>query len=744
MGDWGLLNLIDEYGVFGTYVTMIYIVVIFVRSIKHKEEDHSFTFKTFLVYYIIFFFLTAGIMPFRESLNLLWFVPILISGIYEYKEYKKRNKITIKKENKAENKEKDKEKKQEKVKEKNSKALGIVTVLVIVFVLFSARLMRLWYSGGDYIIYNIIGDYYTMTKDYDKAADTLFKVDYTDEAFKKVEKAYEEGTKYYYERGEYRKCIDFIKKFDKEYRSSSRDYYSPWRNIKVDYRSMAYKDLYNQYKENGDRQNQFDLMNEIKGTFEEKKIKSEGYNFNDDFNKYECFLYLNDNSSVTFGKYATREDDDIEWKLLYKEDNYMYLFSRYMLYTYPKEVTYVDPEEKHRKNKNRKYDYYDYYEYTEEDKNEIENEKYKDTDLFRHLNVKVYNSFFNEDEKSAMLNIDEREKVSLLDEDMVNYIKENRSENYLSDLYGKSFIWLKSDIEDGKMKALDVYRYSSVSITKKDATLYPIYYDPLLLVIKVDLDEINELAKIEREKQNEEKRKEEIRKEEERLKRIKEATQFDIDFSEKINAMKTIGEYPDYATVEDFDSIQIGKDYMEHPILWILLEKKDGKALLLSKYSPYHDEYNLFVDNEHMEPDKIKLSDIYETFTSKDDIASSFKDYELNHVLETEVIFSKNDKYSKNNDLSTINTKWFFLGIDQIKKYFSDKDGNLLKNKLKTVCSCNSHDDYYTNEIGWWLKDMGEPWWTIACIEEDGGLNEKGVEASYPTMGYRIAMWVKY
>ena len=39
---------------------------------------------------------------------------------------------------------------------------------------------------------------------------------------------------------------------------------------------------------------------------------------------------------------------------------------------------------------------------------------------------------------------------------------------------------------------------------------------------------------------------------------------------------------------------------------------------------------------------------------------------------------------------------------------------------------------------------MGEPWWTIACIEEDGGLNEKGVEASYPTMGYRIAMWVKY
>lgn len=604
-------------------------------------------------------------------------------------------------------------------------------VLIILYICF--LLYHFWYPTGQWIVRNVQGNFFYVTRQYDKSVRAYLDIYDYDSVKDKLEKVYNEGREYYFDNRMYRKCINFIDEFNTEYS------YLLDQDSNSEYIFNSYKELYDEQKvkakdnKKKKKQELFDLITEMKDRYKyNPEILSieNGFNFNDDFNKYESFEYINDKAVVAFGKigYSSAgllyNKTDQGWRLLYKEDNKIYLISSGVILS-----RYMN-------------------EY------QVETLDYKETDMYKFLNEYLYNEMFDENEKKAILPIDDDENISLLSESIISKMIIDGKGRHLNSLISRvpirsglvnmknvgayQHIWIKSDIKNYLAKYVVESSNDEPNIYEKDATDNSINVLP---VICVDLNIISEYGKEERIKQEEIKKMEEAAKKEMEIKKAELSNSFNKAFTAKIEAMKTISEYGDDATIDDFDSILIGnsKTYTgnDMPITWILLEKTDDRALLLSKYSLYPISYDELVDYE---PEKNRKFN-YKDFEDSHYDMNFFNEDELKLILDTEIIISKNDLYNKNNDLSKINRKTFLLGIDDIKKYFSDINGNILQSKLKTYCDKLSENE--GNEIGWWLKDIGELWWTAAYIDGNGNLNERGY-ALNRKLGFRRAMWVKY
>ena len=598
-----------------------------------------------------------------------------------------------------------------------------IKIPVFLFCIWMCCVINFFFYGQiKYLKSNIQASYYLSINSYDKAMDVYLDLQVNDEIDKKIVNTYNKGVEYYYNNGKYRECINFIDKTeDKYYDFNYSEQYKPWRNYKFDYVLNSYKGLYNEFKSENKKQQLFDIIVEIKDRYNYEVIEREGFDFNYDFNSYECFDYINEKGSVYFGKIGMSEmglsemKREVGWHLLFREGNKMYLLCDVVLIS-----RYFN-------------------------ENEVNNLIYEKTDMYNFLNNYLYNEMFDEKDKKAIIKIDD-DNISLLNEELINKMIENDKGTYLNSLINRVPIsymvdsknggsyqkfWVKSDIQNGKAKYIVNTYGNKVNISEINATRNDIN---ILPVICVNTDIIREYGIIERRKQEEQKIKLEKEKKEEAIKKNEQSKKYSVLLREKIKAMKTVKEYNDDATVEDFDTILIGKNktyYAEEytPIAWILLEKDDEKALLLTKYCIDSYPYNDYL--------YIKKC----SYKNRNNAMESFFDDDENeHIMNTKIVVSKNDEFPVNNDLEEIERKTFFLSIDDIKKYFTDDNGKVLNNKLKTLCD-NISDDY-SNELGWWLRDIGELWWTVAYIDSDGNLSKRGMLASIGLVGLRYAMWV--
>lgn len=607
----------------------------------------------------------------------------------------------------------------------------ITFILIILFIWLCYVFNFFFHEQIHYVVQNLKAKCYLFIDDYDKAMDAYLDIQVYDEIDDKIETTYTKGVKYYYDNARFRECIDFVDKINRRYYDfQHNELWKPWRHYDFDYVLNSYKGLYNDYKIRDEKQELFDIIAEIKNRYRQHLdiiLKDADFDFDDDFNDYESFNYLNDKSSVYFGKIGMSEmglsdlKRKVGWKLLYREDNKMYLIcSSVLISRHFNEDAVVESS-------------------------------YEKTDMYSFLNNFLYKEMFDGRENKAIIKIND-EYISLLSEEIIDKMVKDDKGSYLNSLLssvpisylvnaknGGSYqrFWIKSDIENRKAKYVVESSNNKPSISYTDAINSDINVLP---IICVDLNVINEFAKEERHKQTEDKKQEEIKKVEKQHQIIEASKRYDNQLREKISAMKAVTEYPDTATIDDFDTLIIGNQEKggisdnKSPIGWILLEKTDDKALLLNKYSLHtNDYYSRFEHNKFTFKDRL----VYYELSHFDE----FNDDELSHILETEIVLSKNDKYPENNNLDNVRTKLFFLSIDEVKKYFSDKNGILLNNKLKTICDGFSDD--YSNEIGWWLRDIGDLWWTVACIDSNGELNDRGALAS-KRLGCRFAMWVSY
>ena len=133
------------------------------------------------------------------------------------------------------------------------------------------------------------------------------------------------------------------------------------------------------------------------------------------------------------------------------------------------------------------------------------------------------------------------------------------------------------------------------------------------------------------------------------------------DLSNQIKNAKLVSEYPTDTTVDQIDTVTFGHDENNQPIEWIVLEKENGKALLLSKYiltsHCYNEEKNADWETSSMR--KWLNSEYINTIFSKKEQGLILTTDLINYVpVDTRVERSNNTK-----------DKLFLLSEDERKKY---------------------------------------------------------------------------
>ena len=238
------------------------------------------------------------------------------------------------------------------------------------------------------------------------------------------------------------------------------------------------------------------------------------------------------------------------------------------------------------------------------------------------------------------------------------------------------------------------------------------------------------------------------------------------DFIVQIEKAKLVTEYDVNTSVEDMDIVTFGSypqsdvtGKTKDPIEWIVLDRQDNKALLLSKFIIDCKCYN----NEH-----IKVT--WETCTlrkwlNKDFYYQAFNSSEQNKILKTNVV-SNDYIIFGTRGVSNTNDKVFCLSMDEATYYFYQVNmRNILINKRIATRGTNYAKNVdnsgsklmESNNIGWysgnsafWLRSPCYYDGTVGGVSGSGYFNSDVLSTGYylgvdaPHIGVRPAIWILY
>ena len=196
-----------------------------------------------------------------------------------------------------------------------------------------------------------------------------------------------------------------------------------------------------------------------------------------------------------------------------------------------------------------------------------------------------------------------------------------------------------------------------------------------------------------------------------------------------VNECITFGKY------EQDNNEENGKEDIE----WLVLERKEGKAFVVSKYAldckQYNDEYvdvtwetctlrawlnNAFINDAFTPDEKTLISTV--TVTNNDN--AEFK------------IDGGNDTQDK----------VFLLSIDEINNYFDSKEERMCGATDYAKAQSAWTDDYYTAEgkdtCWWWLRSPGEYQCNASSVSSSGGFYLEGYVVDRDNRAVRPAMWI--
>ena len=163
----------------------------------------------------------------------------------------------------------------------------------------------------------------------------------------------------------------------------------------------------------------------------------------------------------------------------------------------------------------------------------------------------------------------------------------------------------------------------------------------------------------------------------------------------------------------------------KEPIEWIVLDKKDNQALLISKFAldckPYHSNYesitwaNCFLRN----------------WCNSYFLEQAFKESERKLIQESN---------NQNNAGSNTKDKIFLLSIDEARKYF-DNNYRICIATPYAISNGAWNDD--GRRCYWWLRSRGHNGDYAACIYGGGGVDDDGSRVDYGDSAVRPAFLLK-
>ncbi len=182
---------------------------------------------------------------------------------------------------------------------------------------------------------------------------------------------------------------------------------------------------------------------------------------------------------------------------------------------------------------------------------------------------------------------------------------------------------------------------------------------------------------------------------------------------ECVKGIKTCSHYCEGFETISFGSYPQGENGEVKPIEWIILERKEDKALLISKYALDCQPYNYIRKNTTWAKCTLRK------WLNREFVNSAFSPKEKKMILKTDVI-NEYDYGKVNDDL--ISNKIFLLSLEEAEKYFdSNSKGQCLPTayakKRKKV-----FNDY--SRFDWWLR-------TPVCFSRQATyVSQKGEGAS--------------
>ena len=157
------------------------------------------------------------------------------------------------------------------------------------------------------------------------------------------------------------------------------------------------------------------------------------------------------------------------------------------------------------------------------------------------------------------------------------------------------------------------------------------------------------------------------------------------------------------------------------PITWIVVEKEDDRALLVSKYALFSSYfYQRHKERSYLDSDIRKL-------LNDDFLYTVFRKKELEHIMTNEIT----------------EDKAFLLSIEETSKYFPSDDMRKLT-LLEMSVKKNENNIDRDKSYWWWLRseDINQKVLYAPVVDATGSINEDGIEVNRSSGKIRPAIWV--
>ena len=169
---------------------------------------------------------------------------------------------------------------------------------------------------------------------------------------------------------------------------------------------------------------------------------------------------------------------------------------------------------------------------------------------------------------------------------------------------------------------------------------------------------------------------------------------------------------------------------------WIVLDKQEDKALLISKYALDCQQYSSSYAYGNNTWENCTLR----KWLNDDFINETFSQKELSVIATTNVSADKNPEYSTNPGNAT-NDKVFLLSIAEAEKYFSS-DSERQCSATEYAKTQGAYTLISDDNCNWWLRSPGDIWRNAANVGGSGLVNCRGNSVKYTYVAVRPALWI--
>ncbi len=207
----------------------------------------------------------------------------------------------------------------------------------------------------------------------------------------------------------------------------------------------------------------------------------------------------------------------------------------------------------------------------------------------------------------------------------------------------------------------------------------------------------------------------------------------------KVEKLKlaNVGDYVFFGAYEQDNNTSNGKEDIE----WLVLDVKDGKALVISKYALDCTQYNTSYTDVTWETCSLRK------WLNNDFLNAAFSEEEKALIPTVTVSADKNPSYSTDPGKAT-QDKVFCLSIIEANNYFnSDGARKCVPTDYAIAQGAHSNGSYAT--VGgkatcwWWLRSPGCGRYSATYVYRDGGVNDYGYFVNDAYRAVRPALWIE-